>query len=363
MSNKETKKSVKKGAFSLLIIIFLSLIWYLSSDRFTPYTQQARIDGFVIGIGSEASGTVTQVWVKNNQLVEKGERLFEVDNTQYEIALTKSQADLENVQSQISAASAGVESARSKLLASQAKAKQAKQDAVRLEALYKKDSGAISMRRLESSRATYEQALANVSGAEAEVERALEQTGGEGDNNTMLRSAISAVDKAKLDLKHTVTHASSRGIITDLSADVGLFASAGKPVMTIIAIHDLWINAEFTENNLGHMGVGSEVEVVVDAIPGEVFSGKVRSIGLGVAVGQAPPAGTLPTIDNNRDWLRQSQRFPVIIDFDQNQGQSLRKFVRIGGQVEVIVYTDGHWILNTIGKLYIRLMSWFSYAY
>lgn len=357
------KKSVKKGTLLILLMILLSLVWYLAADRYTPYTQQARIDGYVVGVSSEVSGVVNQVWVKNNQTVEKGQPLFEIKRSQYEIALNKARSQLEDVKRQIAAGSAGVESAQSNLLAKRANKKKAHQDVVRLEALYKKDPGAISIRRLESSQASYAQAVAKVAGAEAEVIRAIEQKGGEGENNAKLKSAISAVDKAELDLEHTVTYASSHGIITDLRTDVGQFANAGSPVMTFISIHDIWINAEFTENNLGHMQIGTPVELVIDAIPGEVFSGKVRSIGLGIAVGQDPPAGTLPTIENNRDWLRQSQRFPVIIAFDINQNESLRKFIRIGGQAEVIGFTEGQDILNSLAKLYIRVMSWFSYAY
>ncbi|MCU7800359.1 MAG: HlyD family secretion protein [gamma proteobacterium symbiont of Lucinoma myriamae] len=344
-------------------MILLSLVWYLAADRYTPYTQQARIDGFVVGVSSEVSGVVDQVWVNNNQTVEKGLPLFEIKRSQYEIALNKARSQLEDVKRQIAAGSAGVGSAQSNLIAKQANKKKAKQDVVRLEGLYKKDPGAISIRRLESSQASYAQAVAKVAGAEAEVIRAIEQKGGEGENNAKLKSAISAVDKAELDLKHTVTYASSHGIITDLRTDVGQFANAGSPVMTFISIHDIWINAEFTENNLGHMKIGSPVELVIDAIPGEVFSGKVRSIGLGIAVGQDPPAGTLPTIENNRDWLRQSQRFPVIIEFDTNQSESLRQFIRIGGQAEVIGFAEGHDFLNSLAELYIRVMSWFSYAY
>jgi multidrug resistance efflux pump len=357
------KKSVKKGTLLILLMILLSLVWYLAADRYTPYTQQARIDGYVVGVSSEVSGVVNQVWVKNNQTVEKGQPLFEIKRSQYEIALNKAHSQLEDVKRQIAAGSAGVESAQSNLLAKRANKKKAHQDVVRLEALYKKDPGAISIRRLESSQASYAQAVAKVAGAEAEVIRAIEQKGGEGENNAKLKSAISAVDKAELDLEHTVTYASSHGIITDLRTDVGQFANAGSPVMTFISIHDIWINAEFTENNLGHMQIGTPVELVIDAIPGEVFSGEVRSIGLGIAVGQDPPAGTLPTIENNRDWLRQSQRFPVIIAFDINQNESLRKFIRIGGQAEVIGFTEGQDILNSLAKLYIRVMSWFSYAY
>ena len=107
----------------------------------------------------------------------------------------------------------------------------------------------------------------------------------------------------------------------------------------------------------------SGVEILFDSLPGRVFKGKVRSIGRGVSAGQAPPPGTLPSISNNRDWLRQSQRFPVMIEFDLSQAPDLPEQLRIGGQASVMGYSDGHGVLNALGKLYIRFMSVLSYAY
>jgi multidrug resistance efflux pump len=131
--------------------------------------------------------------------------------------------------------------------------------------------------------------------------------------------------------------------------------------MTLIAIHDVWISAEFTENNLGHLRQGSEVEILFDVLPGRVFDGEVRSIGLGISAGQTPPAGTLPSIENDRNWLRQAQRFPVIIAFDPKQHPALREHLRIGAQASVMAYSDGHGLLELLGKGYVRLMSLLSY--
>jgi len=356
--------SVKKGTIGILLVILLSLTWYLASDRFTPYTQQARILGFVIGVAPQVSGVVTKVWVKNNQQVNADQPLFQIDRYQYEIALKRAKSDLENTRKQIAANTAGVESAKANLLAAEANEIKAEQDSTRQERLYKEDKGSISVRRLETSRATLAQTRAKVSVAKAEIQRAMEQRGSEGEDNAQLKAALSAVEKAALDLERTEVKASSRGVITDLRTDVGQFAGTGSPVMTLIANQDVWIRAEFTENNLGHMRVGTPVELVVDAIPGKVFNGKVRSIEPGVASGQAPPAaGSLPTVENNRDWLRQSQRYPVIVEFDPKQSDQLRDNIRIGGQVEVMAYTEEAKFLKTIGKAYIRVMSWFSYAY
>ncbi len=360
---KTALTTVKKGTAGILLAIFLSLVWYLVSDRYTPYTQQARIQGFVIGVAPKVGGVVTKVWVKNNETVAAEQTLFEIDRSQYEIALKRARSDLENTKKQIGAGAAGVESAKANLLAAKANAIKADQDAKRLERLYKEDKGAISVRRLELSRASLKQAQAKVLAAKAEIQRAKEQKGDDGMDNAQLKTAQSAVEKAALDLENTVVRASAAGIITELRADVGQYAGNGTAVMTLIAIQDYWIRAEFTENNLGHMQVGTPVELVIDAMPGNVFSGKVRSIGLGVATGQPPAAGNLPTIENNRDWLRQSQRYPVMIEIDREHRKRIRNHVRIGGQAEVIAYSDGAWLTQLIGMIYIRIMSLFSYAY
>jgi multidrug resistance efflux pump len=356
-------KSVKKGTIRVIAAILISLVWYLVADRYTPYTSQARVQGFVVGVAPKVAGLVTNVWIKNDQEVEVGQPLFEIDRAQYEIAMKRAQSDLLNAQTQVDASNAGIESARANLRAAEANKVKARQDSTRLEQLHKQDSGIISVRRLESARATLKQAEAKVDAAKAEIQRAIEQKGGDEDNNAKLQAAQSGVAKATLDLENTVIRSPSRGIISDLRADIGQFAGTGSPVMTLIAINDVWISAEFTENNLGHLHVGSPVDLVLDARPGRVFSGTLRSIGLGVSVSQAQPAGNLPSISNNRDWLRQSQRFPVIVSFDPDQREQLRDHVRIGGQAEVIAYSDGHAILKILGKIYIRFMSFLSYAY
>ena len=356
--------SVRKGTLTVGLVILLSLVWYLLADRFTPYTTQARVQGYVVGVAPKVAGVITQVWVNNNQEVEAGQPLFEVDPSQYQIALERTQSDLESARRQVNAGSAEVESAQANLRAALANKTKAEKSLRRQERLYKEDPGAISVRVLEVSQASLDQARAQVSAAQADIQRAIEQKGGDNDeDNAILKSALSAVEKAELDLANTVVEASSRGVITDLRADVGQYAATGNPVMTLVAIRDVWINAEFTENNLGHLNAGSPVEILFDVLPGQVLHGEIRSIGLGVSAGQAQPPGTLPTVENNRDWLRQSQRFPVVIGFDITQHEALRGQLRVGGQASVIAYSEGHGLLRLLGKAYIRLMSWLSYAY
>lgn len=360
-----TSKSVKKGLLAVVSLIVLTLSWYLFAERFTPYTTQARLEGYIVGVAPQVSGVVREIWVSNNQSVETGQKLFQIDPTQYEIALAKANSNLESAQRQIDSGNAAVDAARANLVAAKANQQKAEKDAVRLGRLYKGDPGTVSLRRLEVSHASRDQARAGVTGAMAKIEQAIEQKGGDDDsNNGILKSARAAVDKAELDVSRTVVRASTKGLITDLRSDIGLFAATGSPVVTLISLNDLWVSAQFKENNLGHLRRGSPVEILFDALPGKVFEGKVRSIGYGVGSGQASPKpGTLPIINNNRDWLRQSQRFPVIVTFDPLASDEMTRQLRIGGQASVIVYTQGDGFLKTLGRAYMRFMSMMSYAY
>jgi len=350
------------GAGVIAALILVSLLLYFVGDRLTPYTSQARVQAFVVSVAPEVSGKILKVHIRNDDDVQPGQPLFDIEPDQYQIALQRARADYESVRSSVNASAAGVDAARASLRAAEANFQMAQKDASRQEHLYQEDPGAISVRRLEIAQSTREEAGSKAKRAEADLRKAEEAAGASGDDNEQLRSARAAVEKAELDLARTTVAAPARGTVTDLRADVGNFAQAGAPVMTLIAIHDLWINADLTENNLGNIDPGDEVAIVLDVMPGQVLKGRVRSVGGGVSPGQSSPPGTLPTVENSRDWLRQAQRIPVAIEFDASEAQRLRA-VRIGGQADVLVYTGKHPVMNLLGAAYIRIMSWLSYLY
>ena len=350
------------GAIVVLALILGSLLWYFAADRLTPHSSQARVQAFVVPVAAEVAGKVLVVHVKNNDDVERGQPLFDIDPSQYQIALQRSRADYESVRHSVNASVATVEAARASLQAARANQVKADKDATRQEALHAEDRGAISVRRLEVAQATRIEGNSKEMAAEADLRKAQEAAGDAGYDNAQLRSARSAIEKAELDLARTKVVAPGSGLVTDLRTDIGHFVQAGAPAMTLIAIHDMWISADMTENNLGNINPGDEVAIVLDVLPGEVMKGRVRSVGYGVSSGQEAPPGTLPTIQNSRDWLRQAQRFPVAIEFDASDADRLRK-VRIGGQAEVMVFTGDNVVMNMLGTGYIHLKSWLSYLY
>ena len=355
-------KGTRAGAIVVVGLILGSLLWYFAADRLTPYTSQARVQAFVVPVAAEVAGKILKVHVRNDDQVEAGQTLFEIDPSQYRIALQRSRSDYDAIRYSVNASSAAVEAARASLQAAQANRDKADKDAMRQERLYEEDPGTISVRRLEGAQATRIQARAQEKAAEADLRRAQEVAGAGGDENAQLISARSAVEKAELDLTRTRVLAPARGVVTDLRTDVGHFAQAGAPLLTLIAVHDLWISAEMTENNLGNIQVGNEVAIVLDVMPGEVLKGRIRSLGSGVSSGQQAQPGTLPQVENSRDWLRQAQRFPVAVEFDPAERERLRG-VRVGGQAEVMVFTGDRPLMNFLGRVYIRLMSLLSYLY
>jgi multidrug resistance efflux pump len=357
-------RTTRIGALALVGLIVLLLILHLVGDRFTPYSDQGRVDAYVVAIAPEVGGQIDRVAVRDNQRVHRGDLLFSIDRLQYEIAAQKARADIISVRRDLAASDANIEGANANLAAARAGLIRAQQDASRTERIYQQDSGAISVRRVETTRATLSENKARAAAAVAQLEQARQGRGATGEENDRLIAARSALEKAELDLRRTQVVAPADGLITDLTADIGAYAGPGTPVMTFIAVHDGWVSVDMTENNLGHMKPGDRAEIVFDIAPGDIVKGRVRSIGYGVSSGQnenhAP--GKLPTIENDRDWLRQAQRFPVIIEFDPAQLKGVNG-PRPGGQIDAIVYTGHHPILNALGWLYVRLIGLLSYAY
>ena len=106
------------------------------------------------------------------------------------------------------------------------------------------------------------------------------------------------------------------------------------------------------------IGVGDEVEFILDIAPGRVFTGKVRSMGFGVSTNETNKGG-LPTISQKKGWLQDPQRYPVIITSDE---KDIIDLYRLGGQVDVVVYTGNNSLLNSLAALKIRLMSYLSFV-
>jgi len=347
----------KISRYVLYVVLFL-FVWYVFADRLAPWTDQARVQTYVIPIVSQVSGRVIEVSVSQDQIVNPGDVLFKIDPADYELAVENAESSLELAGQEIGAGTASVTSAQAGVVLAETQLEHVKTQSARVFELEKQQ--VFSRSEGDKARAAVKAAEAELTNAHAGLDKAKQALGKKGNENPRIRSALAALKKAQLDLSRTTTLAPSLGGITNLQIDSGHYASAGKPVMTFIEADNVWIQADFRENSIANIKIGDSVDITLDVAPGRMFSGTVSSIGFAVDSSATGEAGELATVSSKSGWLRDAQRFPVIIKFDDDSSRGLR---RLGGQADVLVYTSGNWIINPLGWLWIRALSWFSYVY
>jgi len=349
---------IKKITYKVLTIVVLIFIWQLCADRITPYTDQARVQGLIVPIVPQVSGYITGINVRLGSIVDGGDKLFQIDKEDYLMAVKNAEAELDYSLQQIGALNATVKSFIAYREVARVKLERAQREFDRTKRVREQNPGALSGYDIDLVETALKQAVGDLAAAEADLERAKQQLGITGPNNPQLRAAVIKLEEAQMHLSNTTILAPSKGIIENFNVDIGHYSSVGTPLATFVSMSDAWIQADMRENNIGNIKAGDDVEFALDLAPGQIFEGKVRSVSWGVNSGTGSGRGDLISVSNKGGWLRQQQRFPVIIGMDEDAF----KLIRSGGQVDVIVYTGGNFILNAIGWLQIRLNSWLSYV-
>ena len=353
------KSPIKKITSIVLLVTTIFFIWYVISDRHTPYTDQARIKGLITPVTAQVSGYITGVNIKLNSIVSAGDTLFQLDKHPFAIAVAKAEAEIDNTTQSVAATTASVKASAGKLGVAKAQLDRANRNWIRVQKVMRENEGALSEADVDESETAYFQAVEQVAAAEANLERDKQRLGESGPDNPKIRAAIQALEKAQLDLAFSTIIAPTDGVIESFEIDKGYYASIGQPLTTLISRSDVWIQANMKENNLSLMKIDDEVEFTFDIAPGKIYKGTIRSMGYGVATDQTNKGG-LPDITSKSGWLQDPQRFPVIINI--KDGHELEDIIRLGGQADVVVFTGNSFILNSIAKFRIRFISWLSYV-
>ena len=356
--NETQHDPVRRWTLIVLGLIVVLFLYSLIADRLTPYTSQATVQTFVVRMAPEVAGRVIKVNVVDNQRVKGGDVLFRIDPQPFAIALQEADAKLAGVGQSIGANTAAVGSAQERLVTAQAQRDNVLEQSNRVLVLVEK--GVYAEARKDRAIKEMEVAEAGVREAASEVERAKQELGPQGSDNPQFREALAAVEEAKLDLLHTTVVAPSDGLITNLQLTEGEFVAVGQAAMTFIDTSDAWINANFRENSLENVKAGDPVELVLDTLPGRVFSAEVQSVGWGVSQGSIDPETGLPNINEPMGLVRNPQRFTVRIE--PNHEDYVPGSVRYGSQANAIVYATDNVVVNAIGALWIRLIAVLTYV-
>ena len=358
--NNETNDKMdftRKLTLIILIVSCLYFLWYIIGDRITPITDQARVRAFVIPIVPQVSGKISRIHKAGDKEVKQGELLFEIDPLDYELAVEKAKGDLELAGQEVGANTASVAASKAKLAKARANLETKQINAARIFAI--EDKGVISAADADRTRGAVEEAEQEVITAIASFEQAKQLMGKAGENNPKIQNALTALSVAQLNLERTKVKAPSNGVISYAKIYVGHYAAVGKKVMTFISTDYAWIEASYKENNLGNIAADNPVDIVLDAAPGQIFHGKIVTVGYGVSFDNNE-VGDLSKPQTPQGWMRDPQRFTVIIKFNDD---SIKGLLREGGQADVITYTNDSYILNTLGKIWIWVVSYLSYIY
>jgi len=365
----------------VIAVIVLVVVGFFIYRYVTSYesTDDAQVDGHINSISARISGHVIKLNVQDNQYVQAGTVLVEIDPADYQLAYERAKADFEDAQaaavgagvsvpitsvnttSQVSATQADVESARAGIQVAKQQSEAAKAQLQQAEAnnvkaqndlvRYKQliDKQEISQQQYDQATAAANASAAAVAAARASAVGALQEiTQAQGKlaqaeanwryANTapkqmeiMRAKATSAeaeakrkkadLDQARLNLDYTKIVAPVDGIVSNRTVEVGQNVTAGQELMKLINLDDVWITANFKETQLREMKVGQRVTIEVDA-SGKKYNGKVDSI----AGASGARFSLLPPENATGNYVKVVQRIPVkiVLDPGENKDHQLR---------------------------------------
>jgi len=339
-TNMSRSKKIPAIVLTLLtLLLLLFVIWRLDT---APRTDDAYAYADTINVVPEVSGKIIDLPIHDNQAVKQGELLFQIDSRPYEDALNRARANLESLDKQIeltqrsvnaqeynaSAVKAAVERAR-------AAANQATDTLHRMEPLL--SQGYVSAEEVDQAKTAQRATQAELNTALLQAQQAAAAVSGV-DALVAQRAVVQAeIAIAELNLEFTTVRAPFDGRVVSLKTSVGQFASALKPVFTLIDTRHWYVIANFRETQLKNIHPGTPSTVYLMSNSHEQFQGKVDSIGYGVL----PDDGGLvleglPRVQRTINWVRVSQRFPVKI-LVENPNPDL---FRIGASAVAVLQPD-----------------------
>jgi membrane fusion protein, multidrug efflux system len=324
---------------ALLLLLALLLAgagyWYWKAHRFLVTTDDAYTDGTSILIAPRAAGRVTALHVTDNQQVAAGDLLLTLDPRLQQAALDQSRANLAAAEAALAAARTQLEMTRVRAPASLAQA----QAQLRAAQAMKADSDASYARQKAvdpraTTQANIDQALSQMRNNDAQVELARAQLRSASLVDQQVQSAEAtvrqqeatvaqaraAVAQAELDLSFTELHAPAAGRVTMRNVERGTYVQVGQQLFYIVT-PDVWVTANFKENQLTDMRPGQKVSIGVDAYPDLTLEGHVDSI----QQGSGGRFSAFPAQNATGNFVKIVQRVPVKIRIDSGlpEGQGL----------------------------------------
>ena len=335
--------SARTWVLFILLVIAALVAYYILSDCHTPFTTDAYVQAYVIQVAPRVEGQVVYVSVQENQAVNKGEVLFEIDRRPFEYQVALLEAKRVSAVQQVAQLESELSAAKSddvRLAAEEAYAKVVHEQE---KAIYKQD--ATTDRKYVEAVQKYKAAQAALERSRAQVRKAEQALAARiGEEHALVAEVTAQLAQARLNLEWTRVYAPANGYVTNVQLREGSYVHVGTPVLTYIDRDQWWIVANFRENSLENVRPGQRVGLTFNTYPGRIFPGVVQTVGWGVDQGQGSPSGSLPAIQEPKNWIRLAQRFQVRITPQLPHDYPLR----VGATASVAIYTRDEYWLNGV---------------
>jgi membrane fusion protein, multidrug efflux system len=311
-----TRRRALTGLAAVVVLCCVGYATYWFFDgRYYEATDDAYVNGDVVQITSEVPGTVIGLHVDDTQRVIAGQSVLELDPADAKIAEANAEADLARAVRQVRGLFAQGQELRAQIDQREQAARTADDDLKRRGGLIA--DGAISAEELSHARDAVTTTRANVAAARQQLSQTVAQIDGTtiADHPQVL-AAAAAVRNAALALHRTDLIAPVSGVIAKRSVQVGQRVAAGTPLLAVVPLDDVWIDANFKEGQLERMRAGQPVTVHTDLYGGDVtYHGHV----VGIAAGSGNAFALLPPQNASGNWIKIVQRLPVRILLDPKE--------------------------------------------
>jgi membrane fusion protein, multidrug efflux system len=297
-----------------LVAVLAALYWYARGGHAVE-TENAYVKADIVQVSAEVSGRVIEVSARDDQPVAKGDDLFRIDATPFEIAQARARAQMDVVRSE-------VQSLRADYRASVLEREEARERIAflgrqvdRLTSL--RERGMVRGDVFDEAQHNLKVARMQLATAEERINRVLAGLSGDpnlpAERHPRFAEARAAWDEAAVEIARTRVRAPAAGVVSNLKLQPGEHVQRGAQLFSIIVGGPVWVDANYKETQLTYMRVGQPATVVADAYPDVVWQGEVQTI--------APATGAefalLPPQNATGNWVKVVQRVPVRIRVDQ----------------------------------------------
>lgn len=309
----------KRALLILAAVVIVAVVswglWYFLVGRWHEGTDDAYVQGNVVSITAQSAGTVVSIGADDGMKVAAGQVLVQLDPNDARVAYEQAVANLASTVRQVRGLYSAVDSGQADVAARQVAVAKAREDVKRRSGLVA--SGAVSSEELAHARDALAAAEAALSASHGQLSRDRALV----DATTISRqpqvgAAAAQLRAAYLNLQRASIVSPIDGYVAKRSVQLGERVQPGVPLMAVIPLEQVWVEANFKETQLGEMRLGQPVELTSDVYGSDVtYDGRLVSLGLGT--GSA--FSLLPAQNASGNWIKIVQRVPVRIEFDPRQ--------------------------------------------